>query len=89
MDVATALTVEIATLTIYHSNRIENVGLGLSETEIIIKGIFCPGGRQSMSRFLETWTHAKALAIVIEYLRTGLTRHTISVLLICGKFTDV
>jgi len=75
MDIATALTVEIAALTVYHSNRIENVGLELNETEIIIKGIFCPGERQPMNRFLETWTHAKALAIVIEYLRTGLTRY--------------
>lgn len=75
MDIANALTVEVAALTIYHSNRIENAGLALSETEIIIKGLFCPGGMQPMSRFLETWTHAKALAIVIEYLRTGLTRY--------------
>ena len=77
VDIATALTVEIAALTIYHSNRIENVGLELSETEIVVKGIFCPSGSQPMSRFLETWTHAKALAIVIEYLRTGLTRYNL------------
>ena len=70
-DVATALTVEIAALTIYHSNRIENVGLELSETEIIIKGIFCSSGRQPMSRFLETWTHAKALALLSNICALG------------------
>jgi prophage maintenance system killer protein len=30
-----------------------------------------------MSRFLETWTHAKALGVVIEYLRSGLTRYNL------------
>ena len=73
-DVSTALTMEIAALTVYHSNRIERVGLGLSETEIIIRGLHAPSGQYSIRNLLETWTHAKALAIVIEFVRTGVTR---------------
>jgi Fic family protein len=74
VDVATALAVEIAALTVYHSNRIENAGLGMSETEIVIKGIFCPPGGHTMTAFLETWTHSRALALVIDFVRSGLTK---------------
>ena len=76
-DIATALAIEIASLTVYHSNNIENAGLGISETEIIVKGIFCPPGQSTMSRFLETWTHCKALALVIDYVRSGLGRENL------------
>jgi fido (protein-threonine AMPylation protein) len=77
VSVANALAVEIAALTVYHSNKIEDAGLGLSETQIIIQGLFCPAGPHLMSRFLETWTHARALARVIDYLRVGLQRHNL------------
>lgn len=76
-DIATALAIEIASLTVYHSNNIENAGLGISETEIVVKGIFCPPGQNTMSRFLETWTHCKSLALVIDYVRSGLGRENL------------
>jgi len=78
-NVSTALKMEVTALTVYHSNRIERVGLGLSETEIIIRGLHAPGGQYSIRNFMETWTHAKALAIVIELVRTGMT---------CANFTS-
>jgi fido (protein-threonine AMPylation protein) len=73
-EISTELAEEVATLTIYHSNRIENAGLDIRDTNLVIKGTFCPG-ESPTKRFLETWTHGNTLAIVIEYLRTGLTRH--------------
>jgi hypothetical protein len=76
-DIANALAIEIASLTVYHSNNIENSGLGISETEIVVKGIFCPPGQNTMSRFLETWTHCKSLALVIDYVRPAWSVRTL------------
>lgn len=74
--VATALAVEIAALTIFNSNRIEKAGLPLSETEVVIRGLQCPAN-SDLKSFFETWYHAKALAMVVDMLRSGLTRETI------------
>ena len=41
---------------------------------MIIRGLFCPASEQPMHKFVETWTHAKALAHVVDLIRSGLTR---------------
>jgi fido (protein-threonine AMPylation protein) len=73
LDLNTGLAVEIAALTVFTSNSIENAGLPLFETELLIKGLTCPEHTDPV-RFVQTWTHARALAIVIEWVKKGLKR---------------
>jgi Fic family protein len=75
--VATSLAIEIAALTVYTSNMIEKAGLPLQETRNIIMGQNCPA-ITNLDTFFETWNHAKALAMVVNAVRHGVTRQTLT-----------